>query len=214
MLVFSNYRVQSLFFTSDSGSSWTNVSGNLEQNPDGSGDGPSTRWAAILPVAGQTYFFVGTSTGLYSTQTLSGLSTVWAQEGASTIGNVIVDMIDTRISDGLVVAATHGNGVFSANLAVTSVKPEVLAREFSLSQNYPNPFNPTTAISYQVSAVSQVSLQVFDILGKKVTTLVNEKKSAGTYTVQFDASGLASGVYLYRLTAGDFVQTRKMILLR
>ena len=85
---------------------------------------------------------------------------------------------------------------------------------FFLAQNFPNPFNPTTAVSYLLSAVSDVRLVVYDMLGGEVAVLVNERKPAGTFVVKFDATGLSSGVYLYRLEAGDFVQTRKMILLR
>jgi hypothetical protein len=85
---------------------------------------------------------------------------------------------------------------------------------YELSQNYPNPFNPTTGVRFQVPGVSDVKLIVYDILGREVATLVNERKAAGRYEVRFDASGLASGVYIYRLTAGSFVQTRKMILLK
>jgi len=86
--------------------------------------------------------------------------------------------------------------------------------EFRLSQNYPNPFNPTTEIRYQVSGVNDVKLAVYDILGREVAVLVDEKKAPGSYTVQFNGSGLASGVYLYRLAAGSFVETRKMILVK
>ncbi len=89
-----------------------------------------------------------------------------------------------------------------------------LPTTFELSQNYPNPFNPTTGVRYQVPGVSDVRLVVYDILGREVTTLVNERKAAGRYEVRFDGSGLASGVYVYRLTAGTYVQTRKMVLLK
>jgi hypothetical protein len=85
---------------------------------------------------------------------------------------------------------------------------------FSLMQNYPNPFNPVTVVGYQLPAVSDVRLGVYDLLGREVAVLVNEKEAAGTHEVKFDGSGLASGVYLYRLTAGDFIQTRKLVLLR
>ena len=110
-----------------------------------------------------------------------------------------------------------------------------LPTEFRLEQNYPNPFNPTTEIRYQISevggqksevggqksevrgqksAVSYVTLKVYDVLGREVRTLVNENLQAGSYETTFDATGLASGVYLYRLRAGEFVQTRKLLLLR
>ena len=85
---------------------------------------------------------------------------------------------------------------------------------FSLSQNYPNPFNPQTAIRYQVSGVTDVKLVVYDLLGREVATLVNEKKTVGSHEVSFDGAGLASGVYFYRLTAGTFVQSRKMLMLK
>jgi phosphatidylserine/phosphatidylglycerophosphate/cardiolipin synthase-like enzyme len=85
---------------------------------------------------------------------------------------------------------------------------------YNLEQNFPNPFNPKTVVSYQLPAVSEVRLVVYDLLGREVATLVNERESAGRYAVSFDPSGVASGVYFYRLTAGGFSQTRRMILLR
>jgi hypothetical protein len=85
---------------------------------------------------------------------------------------------------------------------------------FLLSQNYPNPFNPTTAISYQLSAAGNVTLTVFDVLGKEVAILVNEKKEAGEHTIQFNASDLSSGMYFYTLHAGNVVETKKMILMK
>ena len=86
--------------------------------------------------------------------------------------------------------------------------------DYSLGQNYPNPFNSSSDIRYQISDIRHVRLTVYDLLGREVAVLVDEKKAPGTYEVRFDASGLASGVYLYRLTAGSFVQTRKMLLLQ
>ena len=83
-----------------------------------------------------------------------------------------------------------------------------------LDQNYPNPFNPSTTISYQSPVASYVSLKVFDILGREVATLVNGHQAAGVKEVKFDASNRPSGVYFYRLTAGSFGETRRMLLLR
>lgn len=85
---------------------------------------------------------------------------------------------------------------------------------YYLSQNYPNPFNPITTINYSIPTPDQVSLKVFDILGREVVTLVNEKKEAGTHTIEFDASKLMSGVYFYQIKVGSFVSTRKLILLK
>ncbi len=86
--------------------------------------------------------------------------------------------------------------------------------KFDLDQNYPNPFNPTTVISYQLSAVSNVTLRVYDILGREVATLANGRENAGSYSVKFDGSRLASGVYFYRLKAGGFVSVKKLALLK
>lgn len=85
---------------------------------------------------------------------------------------------------------------------------------FSLSQNYPNPFNPSTTISYQLATEGFVSLKVYDVLGKEVTTLVNEIKQSGVHEVNFDASEYTSGIYLYRMTLNNFTQTYKMIVLK
>ncbi len=117
---FSNYYIKSLFYTTDAGNTWTSISGNLEQYPDGSGDGPSTRWVKILPINNSYIYFVGTSTGVYSTTTLNGDKTVWMREGASTIGNSVVDAIDARSTDGLVVVATHGKGIFTTHVTTST----------------------------------------------------------------------------------------------
>ncbi len=85
---------------------------------------------------------------------------------------------------------------------------------FALYHNYPNPFNPSTAISYQLSAVSFVTLKVYDMLGREVATLANQRQNAGSYTVTFDAGKLPSGVYFYRLTAGSMTETKKMVLIK
>lgn len=85
---------------------------------------------------------------------------------------------------------------------------------FHLSQNYPNPFNPTTTIQYTLPGAADVTLIVFDMVGRKVAELVSERQAAGNYQQQFDGAALASGVYVYRLQAGEFVQARKMLLVR
>ena len=91
---------------------------------------------------------------------------------------------------------------------------ESTSNEFVLDQNYPNPFNPTTTINYSLKDNSQVSLKIFNTLGEEIKTLVNEIKPAGNFQVEFDASELPSGVYIYRMQAGDFVSTKKMLMLK
>jgi len=86
--------------------------------------------------------------------------------------------------------------------------------EFDLYQNYPNPFNPETKISYTIPVEEFVTIKVYDVLGREVTTLVNEKESAGTHEYNFDASKLSSGTYIYKMQAGDFISTRKLMLIK
>ncbi len=89
-----------------------------------------------------------------------------------------------------------------------------IPREFKLEQNYPNPFNPNTIIKFQIKDSRFVTIKVYDILGREITTLINEKKSPGIYEVSFDGSNFASGVYFYRIQAGDFVRVKRMVLIK
>jgi hypothetical protein len=99
------------------------------------------------------------------------------------------------------------NGIDDENL-------EYFPTSFSLKQNYPNPFNPVTAIGYQLSAISDVELSIYNLLGQKIATLVSEKQKAGYHQIEWDASGFASGIYYYQLLAGDYMEVKKMILLK
>jgi len=104
--------------------------------------------------------------------------------------------------------------IVGENEFVQDVLKNVVPGEFALEQNFPNPFNPTTSISYQLSDGSQVELSIYNGLGQKLRTLVDRRQEAGAYTVSFDASSLASGIYYYRISTSKFTRTRKMILLR
>jgi len=89
-----------------------------------------------------------------------------------------------------------------------------IPKEYLLSQNYPNPFNPITNIGFQIADFGFVSLKVYDVTGREVATVVSEKLAVGKYEINWNASGLGSGVYLYQLQTGKYTQTRKLILLR
>ena len=103
---------------------------------------------------------------------------------------------------------------FDDNLVPVEEENNLTVTEFRLSQNYPNPFNPSTVISYQLPVNGEVTLKVYDILGREVITLVNEEKPAGSYEVEFKGSKYASGVYFYQLKTGNYVNTKKMILIK
>lgn len=106
--------------------------------------------------------------------------------------------------------ANEGQGIVSGIGDPVNIKPE----GFQLHQNYPNPFNPSTVIRYELASSSEIKIEIFNSQGKEVSTLVSEKKPAGSYEVTFDAEGLSSGIYFYKLSAGNFSETKKMILVR
>lgn len=108
----------------------------------------------------------------------------------------------------------YGTVKFSPILTATSGNYFIIPDKFKLDQNYPNPFNPLTTISYTVPKTSIVKLKVFDITGKEIHILVSEQKTAGSYNIIFDASELASGIYFYTLTAGEFKETKRMLLIK
>jgi len=127
-------------------------------------------------------------------------------------------------ADGYIFAGTLNNGVYRSLESTTSVGDDKLKspNSFALEQNYPNPFNPSTTIRYTILSViasetkqSQlVTLKVYDVIGNEVATLINEEKPAGSYEVKFNATGLSSGIYFYKLSAGSLVATKKMILIK
>ncbi len=128
-----------------------------------------------------------------------------------------VEITSFAINNGYLFSATSQNSLWKNPIGTLTPVEEIknnLPAEFCISQNYPNPFNPTTTLSFAIGHQSFVSLKVYDILGREVSTLVNEEKPAGEYNVKFDAAGLTSGIYFYRIQAGKYSETRKMILMK
>ncbi|RJP70593.1 MAG: T9SS C-terminal target domain-containing protein, partial [Ignavibacteriales bacterium] len=117
----------------------------------------------------------------------------------------------TRLTYRLKQIDTDGSFKYSDEV---EVDVKLIPTEFALAQNYPNPFNPVTVISWQLPVSSKVMLKIYDILGNEVSILVNEEQAAGNYEVKFDGSNLSSGIYYYRIQAANFVNTRKLILLK
>ena len=217
LVTFSNYGVISVWETLDGGSLWENKEGTQEEHmlPD-----MPVRWALYNP-DNRDEVILATEVGVWSTADFNSASPVWTASNSG-LANVRTDMLQIRSSDSFVIAATHGRGLFSTTgfAAQASVQEEFLTPEkFVLHQNYPNPFNPTTTIKYELYQSSQVTISVYDMLGRFVKTLVNSTQEPGIKTIQWDATNeqgnrVSAGVYIYKLKAGDFMETKEMILLK
>ncbi len=138
---------------------------------------------------------------------------------AAVFGRATFDSLRINAAGNFRLVATSGTltADTTASFGVLNIEREQtidLPRDFALQQNYPNPFNPSTVIVYELPTVSDVVLTVYDMLGREVATLVRQRQAAGRYRATFNAQNLSSGVYLYRLQAGSFVQTKKMMLLK
>jgi photosystem II stability/assembly factor-like uncharacterized protein len=139
----------------------------------------------------------------------------WTDIMPSNVNGSSIGVLSFAIQDNSLLVGTS-DGLWNISNVLTAVHeptPTVPSR-FTLSQNYPNPFNPTTSILYTVSSREYTTLTVYNVLGQKVATLVDEEKAPGSYTATFDGSKLPSGIYLYRLQAGNFTQTKKMVLVK
>lgn len=216
LVTFSNYNVYSMFYSTDGGTTWAKAAGNLEQTSSGSGVGSSFRWASIMHVSDGTVYLVCTSTGFYATDTLNGTSTVWVQQGATTIGNSVCDMIDVRESDGLVVVATHASGIYSAN--ITSVNDITTGHSIELSKtelelnNYPNPASTATTISFKLNRSGKVKLDLWDERGRVIRSIIDGNQAAGEQKVDLDVSALKPGMYYYTLIADNKRKTNKLVV--
>ena len=136
---------------------------------------------------------------------------------------MVTDANNTSVTSNILYVTVGGSGSQAAPLAQDGlakigpdgkIEAEKKITEDKLLQNYPNPFNPTTQINYAVKEDGFVEIKVYDLLGKVVATLVNENKPAGFYTVNFDASRLSSGIYLYTIKTNNFFDRKKMIVLK
>ncbi len=216
-VVLSGFGESHLFKTTDDGLLWKDLGAGLPDVP--------TNAVAVDP-ADSKIIYVGNDLGVFAT-TDGGTS--WEQFSTGLPAGVIVMDLSLIPSVRKIRAATHGNGVYEANMLIpTSVEEnQEVVNKFTLYQNYPNPFNPTTTISYSIpnviarssandgkQSVVNVVLTVYNSLGQKAATLVNKSQAPGNYTVQFNARDLPSGVYFYTLRAGEFVATKKMILMK
>jgi len=193
-----------VFISSNKGAKWIKA------------DLPFFSFVQMVKIEG--YIFVGnggmgafSGEGVY-VSTDNGLS--WSAVNSGLTGAPINAL---AVCDTELFAGTAGNGVWHRPLAemITNVKSSTeLPKEFTIYQNYPNPFNPSTTIKYSIPKPSNVTLKVYDVLGSEIEALVQKIQTQGSYEVEFDGSELTSGIYFYRLRAGDYVETKKMIVLK
>jgi photosystem II stability/assembly factor-like uncharacterized protein len=173
-----------------------------------------------LPISGTMFQFINANTGwiqnnsasLYKT-TNGGLNW-YAQVDIGLVGIENMQFINSQTgwivgAEGLVVKTTNGGELVGLNLISTEIP-----KEFSFSQNYPNPFNPVTNIKFQLPGSGFVKIIIYDLLGREITKLVNQQMQAGSYSADWDAAEYPSGVYFYKIEAGSFAETKKMILIK
>lgn len=200
---FSNYNVQSIFATTDGGTSWTPVGGNLEETISGVGGGPSVATVKIAYVGGKVWYFAGTSSGLFSTDRLNGMATQWIREGASTIGLADVRAIDVRPKDGFVAVATHGRGLFSTYLPTQPRRYDLSTQRLTVGQSYPNPApRSEVTIPFFLPRSSRVVLTLWNALGQAVATPLEANLTAGEQFFLMPTSSIPAGMYVYRVEAG------------
>ena len=135
------------------------------------------------------------------------------EAGSGTFGMLDTEY-DAEAGELVVTLTSFSEFAFATGTTTNILAEDGLPVNFELHQNYPNPFNPSTVIDFELPANTEVSLEVYNMLGQRVATLVNQQKPAGRHQVSFDASSLSSGIYIYRIATGEFVRTRKMMLMK
>ena len=218
MVVFSNYSIISLFETEDGGLTWRNVSGNLEEAANGSGSGPSCRWAAVMPLKdGSRAWFVGTSTGLYAANSLVDNGTVWTRQANNEIGTTIVNMIDVRYQDYYIAAATHGAGVFSANIGeawqTTDIKKvQNKNLEFRL---YPNPCLGELVDVIVPSVLESVTdVKIYNTSGQTFKVSLVENNLLTSHSLRLHIGDLPTGIYWVQLKNANQTAVQKLTVVK
>ncbi|MBE0572456.1 MAG: T9SS type A sorting domain-containing protein [Ignavibacteriaceae bacterium] len=199
-LIFLGTLNYGIFRSIDGGLSWNGINNGL-----------NSLEITSISINSLGKIFAGTLNGVF-VSTDDGDN--WSPRNSGLIDISILSLICD--SSDYLFAATMSTGVYRSFYPTTAVENESdnVPSTFSLYQNYPNPFNPTTTIAYEIPERGFVTLKVYDVLGREVATLLNEEKPAGSYKIEFNGTSLTSGIYFYQLNAGNYSETRKMILLR
>ncbi len=202
MICYSNYSIPSVFHTTDGGETWIDISGNLEENSDGSGSGPSVRTAAII--GNGDHYFVGTSSGLFSVQELNGLSTIWVQEDPNNIGSVVVEHFATKL-DGFIAAGTHGNGIVSNTYEIQNVLQNdltVTTISSPVSGVLGEESVEAVVVNSGMSAQNQYDLSLYVnnalVVTDQVTSLI-ETLDSYTHTFSQQVNFSSAGIYTLRV---------------
>ena len=222
LVVFSSYNVQSIFHSLDGGFTFEVIGGNLEEFEDGTGNGPSIRWGVIAPLSnGANRYYVGTSTGIYSTELLNGSNTVWLQEGSNTVGQSVVTMIKYRPLDGRIAAATHGNGAFFSNVEgfKSIAPPSQEPAPFDIAEAFPNPFSDRISVEYTLPEDATILARIFDLRGNLIKVPLFGTQLAGTNSISWDGRNnlgepAPDGIYVLSILYNGKLRSRRFILNR
>ncbi len=219
LVIFSNYEIPSIFESVDGGDTFQDVSGNLEEFEDGSGNGPSVRWGEIIPTNSGNLYVVGTSIGLYTSETTSA-STVWLKESSELIGSSVIPMLDYRPTDGKLAIATHGNGVFMTTIDdFKSLEPTSDSEAFQIVSAYPSPFFDSTTIEFSIPEDGIVKIDLYSAQGQLIKNLLWAPQFSGTSSVTWDGTNangtsVLNGVYFYRILYNGSHRSGRIALIR
>lgn len=205
-ITYGGFGADHVYMTKNGGDTWVNITSNLPDVPT---------WAVTMDPENPDHIFIGNEIGIFRSIN-SGDN--WEFINGNLPDAVFAIELVISSSDRKLRVVTHGNGVFETPLgemvSIEETEKNENVNEITLHQNYPNPFNPYTQISYSLNQSTHVRLQIFDINGRLIETLVDNNQSAGVHSINFDGSHLSSGTYFYKLEAGSKVQTKKMTLLK
>ena len=213
LVVFSNYGSYSLYHSIDGGQSWDKAAGNLEQNDNGSGSGPSCRDAEIIPLGNDTLYLVGTTVGLFGTSNLEGINTVWEQIGSSVFGSTVVEYITYRQSDGLLVIGTYGNGVYQINLTGIGdvLDTDDIKNDKINLMAFPNPVVDNLSLVLNVDKNADSRIFIYDELGRQVEKENFQRLYPGENIIDIDFSNYRSGIYFISMTIDGKMVVKQII---
>jgi hypothetical protein len=204
IIVYSNYGIYSLFYTENGGTNWQKIGGNLEANINGTGTGPSCRWASFIHSGDSLIHMVATSVGMFYTTKLQADSTVWIQAGDNIIGNVVCEMIKVRQQDGTIAIATHGNGAYTATLNTTNIEH---GKKSKIDvQLYPNPASDWIFI--KGNSLDMANVRIFSYSGQLI------KKENIQMNTGINVSSIQSGFYIVEVETENNKFTKKIFICR